>query len=166
MTLEIVPYPDEPALGVTRCGRVFRLARPRNGRVCPYELKRFPSKRGYLTVSVNRASTPVHILVARTFIPNPEGKPEVAHNNGRKHDNEVENLRWATRKENNDDRFAHGTVLRGDQHPTRKLSQADVVDIRSRYAAGGVFHRELAAEFGVTRECVGVVCRRERWAHV
>lgn len=166
MTPEIVPYPDDPNVGVTRDGRVFRLSRPRHGRVCPYELIQHAGKRGYLTVAISNRTTPVHILVARTFVANPEGKPEVAHNDGDRHHNADSNLRWATRKENNDDRFAHGTVLRGDQHPTRKLSPSDVVDIRSRYAAGGVFHRELAAELGVTRECVSRVIRQETWAHV
>lgn len=164
--MEIRPYPDDPNYGVTRCGRVFRLAKPRNGRVCPYELIQNAGRRGYLTVAVQGITTPVHILVARTFIPNPDGLPEVAHNDGQRHHNAVSNLRWATRKQNNDDRFAHGTIVRGDDHPTRKLSEDEVVEIRQRYAAGGVFHRELAAEFGVSRECVGVICRKERWRHV
>jgi len=44
----------------------------------------------------------VHILVAETFIDNPNGYPQVDHRNEDKEDNAINNLRWCTHKMNSD----------------------------------------------------------------
>lgn len=42
----------------------------------------------------------IHRLVAETFIPNPDGKPEVNHKDGNRAHNSVDNLEWVTSSEN------------------------------------------------------------------
>lgn len=60
--------------------------------------------RGYLTIgfSVNRSRKKfkVHRLVGLAFIPNPENKPEINHDDFKKTNNFYLNLQWATGKEN------------------------------------------------------------------
>lgn len=61
-------------------------------------------KTGYLRVGLCRNGKRrffwIHRMVAETFIPNPENKPEVNHLDENKTNNAVENLSWCTGKEN------------------------------------------------------------------
>lgn len=78
-----------------------------------------------------------HRLVAITWIPNPENKPFINHKNGIKSDNRIENLEWCTRSENAIHAFKTGLQSnKGEKHPLHKLTDRDVLKIRSRYAAG------------------------------
>jgi hypothetical protein len=55
---------------------------------------------------------------------------------------------------------------RGEQLPQAKLTEDDVREIRSRYAAGGESWRTLGLEFGVHRQSIGEVLLYQTWAHV
>lgn len=57
-------------------------------------------------------------------------------------------------------------LMRGDSHSSAKLSSTKVIEIRTRYANGGVLCRELAVEFGVSTGLITHIIQRRCWKHV
>ena len=62
------------------------------------------TEKGYLRVGLfqgnKRKWHKVHRLVAQTFIPNPENKPQINHKDFNKKNNRICNLEWVTNQEN------------------------------------------------------------------
>jgi hypothetical protein len=85
---------------VTSWGRIFSIrAKHITGQV---------GKRGYRTLRTMKRNLPIHRLVAKAFIPNPEDKAYINHKNGIKTDNNITNLEWVTPKENYEHAIATG----------------------------------------------------------
>lgn len=91
--------------------------------------KMIMEKNGYLRIALKNKKHFVHRLVAEAFIPNPENKPFIDHINTIRSDNRVENLRWVTKKENNNNPLTlkkHRNASLGNKNPRhRKVLQYD-----------------------------------------
>lgn len=169
--LEPVPYPLDPAYGVTRCGRVFRLTdwpqRPKHVPKPPFELSQRLNSHGYLVVGSRGNTRLVHRMVAETFLPRLEGCDTVAHEDGDKHRNDAGNLRWTTQAGNLSDMDPdkHNTRARGEQFRHAKLTDAMVEQARARVAAGERLGA-IAKDYPVDRSVLGRAIKRRTWNHV
>ena len=146
-------------------------SRPRNttsGKI----LKPININSGYLRVCLCvknvKYNLSVHRLVSITFIPNPSKKPFVNHKNGRKHDNHIGNLEWATRSENDLHASrvlgAKWTQKPGEKHSMAKLTAKDVRWIRKHrcHMKGS----DLARMFKISQQMISDICLRRRWVHI
>ena len=126
-------------------------------------LKAYYNKYGYQQVKLykNRKGNNflIHRLVAEAFIPNPENFPCIDHINTIRDDNRVENLRWCTVKENNNNPLTQ-----------KKLSEAnsDENNPRARkiicVTTGEVFDfiKQAEEKYGVNCGNISLCCSGER----
>lgn len=138
-------------------------------RSCWVKLRGGIDKDGYHKAILCRDGTRryvrVHVLLLEVFRgPCPAGHVG-AHNNGKIADNRITNLSWKTQAENIADKVIHGTMPRGSSHPQAKVTEAQVLDIRRRRAAGDSYG-VLAAQFSLSKASVYGICARRTWSHL
>lgn len=88
---------------------------------------------------------------------NPPGRDQAAHSCRNRHCVAPLHLRWASHLENSADMERDGTRRRGANSPAAKLTEAQVRDVRRRYATGLVLQRELAEEHGMTHSAINAL---------
>lgn len=127
-------------------------------------------REGYPAVTLQvgpgkRRALNIHILVAAAFLgPRPEGH-QVAHNDGDKLNNRVDNLRYATPTENAHDKRVHGTDILGERNGRHKITAAQVHEICALYRTG-LLQREIGELFGIAQAHVSSIIRGQSWSHL
>jgi len=77
-----------------------------------------------------------------------------------------EHLFTGTCRANMQDAAAKDRMVHGERHHSARLTAADVVKIRARYAAGGCTYKGLAREFGVYDQAIKKAVTGKTWARV
>lgn len=122
-------------------------------------------KKGYGSVFFRGKLTGAHRAMCILAHGEPPHGHEAAHSCGTRLCVNPRHLRWATPIGNAKDKSLHGTDTVGERNPQAKLTEDDVIQIRSMGRAG-MSAPEIAAMFPVSRRAIGFVLRGETWRHV
>lgn len=154
--MEFLPSADDPTLYKPSRYRIISAYRGPNG---------YPQAR--LSKAAKAKTCLVHRLVCEAFHgPAPKGQSHVAHWDGDRANNRAENLRWASPRENAEDRNRHGTAPVGDCAPNRRLTSDAVIEMRRLYKGRHGDLARLSRQFGVTPTQVLHVVKRKHWTHI
>ena len=113
-----------------------------------------PNGKGYLRATIDRHDEYIHRIVAKCFIPIPNGYNEINHKDGIKTNNKASNLEWCTRSDNNRHAFQTGlrdyselsTMARMPKKSRRALNFEQVRDA-CKLISAGFSTREIARRF-------------------
>ena len=127
-------------------------------------------KAGYsliqLTGSNVKKTVRISSLVLTTFRgPKPNSKLHACHNNGKRNDDRLVNLRWDTVKGNCADKIKHGTIARGERNGNTHFNADDILVICKRLAEG-IVHEQIAKEFNCAISTISRIKLRQVWGHI
>lgn len=159
----------EESYQISDKGRIFTKRRLDGNRIIyGRELHPQITEDGYLKVGLTKNSETkrfyVHRLVAQHFIKNPQNLPQVNHKDGNKFNNNVSNLEWCTKSQNQEHAVKNSLMQHGEARPGAKLTEKDVLEI---YKLKGVLPaKEIAAHYGVSKNTINVILRGKKWSYL
>lgn len=120
-----------------------------------------------LSLNSDRKTMKVHRLVAKAFVENTYGLPEVNHIDEDKTNNCADNLEWCTTAYN----LTYGHRLecvRGERAPHSKLTPEQVDEIRRTYIKGDLKFGQsaLGKKYGVSHPAIACIVKNKTWRHL
>lgn len=123
-----------------------------------------PTHDGYAVFSLNGKRLKAHQFCCEYANgPRPIGL-EASHECGVSLCCNPRHLSWKTHAENIADKHRHGTALLGERHHHARLTEAQVLEIRSQ--RGKISRKSLAGMYGVARATIDNVIDRTTWTHI
>lgn len=133
-----------------------------NSRPAPTGYRRF-----FLRVDRKPRSLFVHRAVALAWIGLPSAdRPCVAHLDGDRTNNHVDNLAWVSYAENERHKSIHGTHPVGAARAASKMKDEDVITARRRFSTGEATIKDLADEYGIRMTTMSDLINGRTWTHL
>ncbi len=125
--------------------------------------------RGYRFAQIYRDNVRQNFAVSRLVLLSFRGEPPeghvAAHLNGDRKDNRLLNLAWVTPEENEQHRFLHGTIAKGEKHGAAKFEEEDILWIRAA-AKRGVSWAKIAKRYQAGKRTISHIVHRRTWYHI
>lgn len=119
-----------------------------------------------------RITKSIHRLVAEEFLKQPSALHEnVIHLDFNKWNNQLKNLRWATRPEmfahsRKSPKTAEAIARRKGEITNAKLTETEVMRLKKKLTRGKTPLYKIAKEFGITHTQLNRIRRGDNWNHV
>lgn len=144
--------------GLYQVSNLGRLRSLRRGTVS----KVTPNKAGYILVTLrdskgNPSTKKLHRLVAEAFIPNPQNKPCVNHEDGIKHNNHVDNLIWCTYSENTQHAYDNSLI-------PKVLNNSQILEICRLLDDGNETSADISGLYGVSKATITNIHLGTTWS--
>lgn len=121
---------------------------------------------GYGRLSYNKSEHYTHRLSYEAFVGIIPPYKQILHSC----DNPIccnpQHLRIGTNYENVCDRQHRNRHAKGETHGNHKLSEHEILLIRSKYMSGGYTQQELSDEFNCSRSHISNIVNNKFWKHI
>lgn len=161
-TIPFLPFYDASTKGRIRSwknNKWGRLSKPRILKICVNK------KLKYRLLNTRQKSYLVHRLILMTFVGPPPSNHECLHWDDDKLNNNLENLRWGTHKENAADWARNGRMPKGSTSYKAILTEKDIPEIRE-LCKWGFPHHVIGTAYGVSRGAIWSIYSGDNWSHV
>ena len=161
----VVDGVEHPMYKVSSFGRIICLNWGRTGK--PRMCGLGKTSAGYLSLRIDGVCKLVHRIVAETFISNPEDKPCIDHINTIRTDNRVDNLRWCTYEENNNNPMTKKRLSENARKPSlgkfgaehHRSIQIVQLTLDGQFIKKWSCAREVYRELGINHSNIASCCR-------